>query len=64
MLQSAVAMLDSSVQHPPIHNFVSVYETDNLKMKAALHEDQDNKMLIFLKTFLVQFYIILHNLNV
>jgi hypothetical protein len=34
-------MLDSSVQHPPIHNFVSAYESDNLKMKTALHEGQD-----------------------
>jgi hypothetical protein len=43
MLKSAVAMLDSSVQHSPIHTFVSAYEIDNLKMNTALHEGQDTK---------------------
>lgn len=27
----------------PVHNFISIYDTDNLEMKTALHEGQDIK---------------------
>jgi hypothetical protein len=43
MFKSAVAMLDISVQHPPIHNLISIYETDDLKMNTALHEGHNTK---------------------